>query len=59
LKVPEAGSKTNSVEKFGLAAASCSADGAGSSKVIAGLFRVKLSNSESKSKAAEAGRGGD
>lgn len=59
LKVPEAGSKTNSVEKLGLAAASCSADGAGSSKVIAGLFRVKLSNSESKSKAAEAGRGGD
>lgn len=54
LKVPDAGSKTSSVEKLGLAAASCSG---AASKVIAGLFRVKLSNSESKLK--EDGRGGD
>ena len=47
LKVPDAGSKTSSVEKLGLAAASCSG---AASKVIAGLFRVKLSNSESKLK---------
>ena len=56
LKVPEAGSKTNSVEKLGLAASSCAA-GAGSSKLMAGLLRVKLSSSESKSKADGRGAG--
>jgi len=56
LKVPEEGSKTNSVEKLGLAASSCAALGcSGASKLMAGLLRVKLSSSESKSK--EDGRG--
>ncbi len=57
LKVPEAGSKTNSVEKLGPAGwgaassalfLSCSR---ASSKVMAGLPKVKLSKAESKSKA--------
>ena len=57
LKVPLEGSKTSSDEKLGPTGLGCSAG----SKVIAGLLRVKLSTSESKSNcpatgAAAAGR---
>lgn len=57
MKVPLAGSKTSSEEKLGPTGLGCWEDLASSwaAKVMAGLFRVKLSTSESKSKALGAG----
>ena len=51
MKVPEAGSNTNSVEKLGPVPAAGAAGLGSSSKVRAGLLRVKSSTAESKSKA--------